>query len=190
MSKFLYGKRILKKGLAEIVLALKEEGWSALKIARYLKEQGYEVSDQTIRNFLKWGNGIKDLEVKDRIKEVVKDLKPEKEIEVFKQLVEALNLTLELIKRVEEDVSLKSEVKTVLLDRLNKSRVYICDKLFEFYGGEEFRKLLEQVFDEISFELAAYFKEKELSVEVINEIVEILKKVWQKFTEKFEKLAK
>lgn len=180
------GMVILEHGLADLVLSLHKEGFSKRQIAEYLQRQkGLKVSIATVSNFLKLYNEIKDFRVAEKVKAVLKEME-EIDIKAFDSLVVGLKLVAKLQKDIMESPDLTLAQKALILDRLNRTRMDYSKNILMIYKELGFKELIEGIFDRLGTELAMYFRSIEVDRNIVDGVVEIMRKVYDEYRRRFE----
>lgn len=181
------GQKIIRLGLNDLVLGLAKEGFSARKISAYIKRlKGINVSDQTIRNFLKLKKVAEDLQFSEVLKEVNRSVDVSEKFKIYEELNKALKLTNQLIEITFTNNTIDEARKTVIIDRLNRTKETICKTLSQYYSKIDLMNFLNDVFDELSTDFAEYFRVANISEDVAKKIVEILNNAFKKLSRKIE----
>ena len=174
-NKGIHGEKIIKLGVADLVLSLHNEGYSARAISKHLKKLGYDVSDQTIRNFLQVKDAIIDSKWEQTIKEIQKA--EEKAIEQKKNSLSRFYDTLrevdELIEHVRDN--------PVLLNNLYRTRIMILSNIAKLEASVIKNEMLKSIFEELSLELGKLFKEFDLPKDIVESVAVVINKVYSKY---------
>jgi hypothetical protein len=181
------GEKIIKLGLAQEVLELKQRGWSALKISQYLKQKGFDISDQTIRNFLKWRKRMENVnemsgEIISEVATRAVDGQPVPSS--FKELVKALEHTNMLINTVDGSNEFTQKEKVLILDRLTRTKSYIAVALQRYVDQLDISEILYKLFTTLLEDLKVFFEKNDISEEIARGIIEVIKNVYKNFETK------
>jgi hypothetical protein len=186
-TSMINGEKIIKLGLAQEVLELKQRGWSALKISQYLKQKGFDISDQTIRNFLKWRKRMENVnemsgEIISEVATRAVDGQPVPSS--FKELVKALEHTNMLINTVDGSNEFTQKEKVLILDRLTRTKSYIAVALQRYVDQLDISEILYKLFTTLLEDLKVFFEKNDISEEVARGIIEVIKNVYKNFETK------
>jgi len=177
----LNGEKIIKLGIADEVLSLSEKGWSALKIMHYLKKKGFNVSDQTIRNFLRWRKKINDNEMGKVIKVLTQEALSNEKVSSFEELINALRLTNKLIEMVETNQVFSEKEKVIFLERLIRTKTLVSTALQRYVEKLDIAEILYRVFVALLESLKSFFAEKQVDSDIANSIISIIRDLYTNF---------
>jgi hypothetical protein len=181
------GEKIVKLGLAQEVLELKQRGWSALKISQYLKQKGFDISDQTIRNFLKWRKRIENVDEMsgEIINEVASRVMDGQSVpSSFKELMKALEQINALINTVDGSNEFTQKEKVLILDRLTRTKSYIAVALQRYVDQLDISEILYRLFTTLLEDLKVFFEKNDIPEEIARGIIEVIKNVYRNFESK------
>lgn len=179
------GRYIVENNLQDLVLSLHKEGKSAREIQAVLRERGFNISDQTIRNFLRIYKNVKDATFKEAAKSVLKEVEVDIDIKTFSGLLESLKLTKEMINKIYSDENLPLPQKAVILDRLNRTRGELSKTILNMYKELGFKELIDEVFDLLSSSLVNYFKSIGVNDEIVSKVAEIFSYNYARIVNKY-----